>query len=157
MIGSEAPTSAVNARFSLPTPPHVMPFSLVTAAQPRPKYLRVLVADDDADMRLYLAGCLHGFGLAGLVITEATDGREALRLARALIPAFIISDLLMPGLDGVAFCQALRADPRTAAIPFLLISGVTRAPPPCANAFLEKPFDAAGLRVHVERLLPRPA
>ncbi|NBB87168.1 MAG: response regulator [Bacteroidetes bacterium] len=134
-----------------------MSSSLVTPAQPRPTSLRVLVADDDADMRLYLTGCLHGFGLSGLVITEATDGREALRLARVLKPAFIISDLLMPGLDGVAFCHALRADPRTAAIPFLLISGVTRAPPPCADGFLEKPFDAAGLRVHVERLLPRPA
>ena len=134
-----------------------MPASAVTDTQSRPETIQVLIVDDDADMRLYLTGCLHGFDLAGLVITEAADGREALRLARALVPAFIISDLLMPGLDGVAFCQALRADPRTAAIPFLLISGVTRAPPPCADAFLEKPFDAAGLRVHVERLLPHAA
>ena len=131
--------------------------SVSTEAQPRPETVRILVVDDDTDMRLYLTGCLNRFGLAGLTITEAADGQEALHLAHALVPALIVSDLLMPGLDGVALCRALKADPRTAAIPFLLISGETHALPSCADAFLEKPFDAAGLRAHVERLLPRPA
>ncbi len=117
----------------------------------------VLIADDDADMRLYLTGCLNGLGLPNLTISEAANGREALHLAHALVPALVVSDMLMVGLDGVALCRALKADPRTAAIPFLLISGETRAPLDCADAFLEKPFDAAGLRAHVERLLPRPA
>ncbi|MDX1418722.1 MAG: response regulator [Rubricoccaceae bacterium] len=117
--------------------------------------LTVLVADDDADMRLYVTGCLHGFGLAGLTTAEAAGGREALLVARALVPDLLISDVKMPGLDGQALCQALRADPATAGIPVLLISGETRAPPPCADGFLEKPFNATGLRAHVERLLAR--
>jgi CheY-like chemotaxis protein len=131
--------------------------SVLTESQPGPRPIQILIADDDADMRLYLTGCLNSFGLAGLTITEASDGQEALYLAHALVPALVVSDLLMPGLDGAALCRALKADPRTSAVPFLLISGETRAPPDCADAFLEKPFDAAGLRAHVERLLPRPA
>ncbi len=122
-------------------------------APPLPATLQILVADDDADMRLYLTGCLRGFGLAALTVTEAGNGRDALLLARTLTPDLIISDMLMPGLDGLALCRALKADAATAAIPFLLVSGETSGPPPCADGFLEKPFNAAGLRVHVDRLL----
>ena len=118
--------------------------------------LRILVADDDADMRLYLTGCLHGFGLVALTVTEAADGREALLLARALLPDLIICDVVMPGLDGFALCRALKADAETAAIPLLLVSGEAQTRPPCADGFLEKPFNAAGLRIHVERLLALP-
>ena len=119
-----------------------------------PVPLQILVADDDADMRLYLTGCLRGFGLGALTITEAVNGREALLLARTLAPALIICDLIMPGLDGLALCRALKADAAMAGIPFLLVSGETRAPPAdCADGFLEKPFNAAGLRAHVDRLL----
>lgn len=122
-----------------------------------PAPLQVLVVDDDADMRLYLTACLRGFGLPDLTVTEAVNGREALLLARALHPALIISDVVMPGLDGPALCDALKADAATAAIPFLLISGETRSPPRTADGFLAKPFNATGLRAHVERLLARPA
>jgi two-component system chemotaxis response regulator CheY len=123
---------------------------------PRRATLHILVADDDADMRLYLTACLRGFGLVALTVTEAADGREALILARSLSFDLIISDVVMPGLDGLAFCRALKADAATAAIPFLLVSGEARAPPPCADGFLAKPFNATGLRAHVERLLARP-
>jgi CheY-like chemotaxis protein len=114
----------------------------------------VLVADDDADMRLYVTGCLRSFGLGTLTITEAANGREALLLAHTLVPALIISDVVMPCLDGLALCRALKADVATAAIPFLLLSGETRAPPHCADGFLVKPFNAASLRVCVGRLIP---
>lgn len=124
-----------------------------TPPAPDAASLTVLVADDNADMRLYVAGCLRSFGIAGLTVAEAADGREALVLSRALMPDMIVSDVVMPGLDGEAFCRALKADPATAAIPVLLISGETRGPPACADAFLGKPFNATGLRAHVERLL----
>lgn len=133
--------------------------SISTAAMEAPPLrttLQILVADDDADMRLYLAGCLRGFGLAALTVTEVGNGRDALLLARTLAFDLIISDLVMPGLDGLAFCRALKADAATASIPFLLVSGETRGPPDCADGFLEKPFNAAGLQAHVERLLARP-
>jgi CheY-like chemotaxis protein len=113
--------------------------------------LTILVADDDADMRFYLTGCLRTMGLAHVL--EAADGREALHLARGLLPDLVISDVVMPGLDGVALCRALNADVGTRGIPVLLLSGETRAPPSDGDGFLAKPFNATQLRVEIERLL----
>ena len=114
----------------------------------------VLVADDDADMRLYVAGCLRTLGVA--VVVEAANGHEALHLARTLVPDLVISDVMMPRIDGHALSRALRADILTTAIPVLLISGETHSPPPHADGFLPKPFNAAGLGAEVERLLALP-
>ena len=110
----------------------------------------VLVADDDADMRAYICGSL----LEPVHAHEAADGAEALRLAHALLPDLVITDLRMPGLDGLALCAALHADAATAAIPVLLVSGETDAPRVCADGFLAKPFNASGLRAAVALLLP---
>ena len=118
---------------------------------PAPPHPSILVVDDDADMRLYLAGCLRA--LAGGVVRQAADGAEALRMARAEAPDLIVTDLVMPGLGGAALCAALRADARTAGVRVLLVSGETRGPPPCADAFLLKPFDAATLRAHARHAL----
>ncbi len=119
----------------------------------------VLIADDDDDMRLYVRSCLRSAGVGAVL--EAADGDEALRLAQAEGPDLVISDVVMPGLGGEALCRALRADPATAAIPLLLVSGAARpagarAPPTCADGFLAKPFNAARLRAAIARLPPRP-
>ncbi|MFW5973339.1 MAG: response regulator [Bacteroidota bacterium] len=113
--------------------------------------LTVLVVDDDQDMRLYLSGCLSVIGVSHVV--EAADGREALQLARALVPDLIISDVVMPGIDGVALRRALKANSETAAIPFLLISGESIASADGADGFIAKPFNATRLRAEVDRLL----
>ena len=113
-------------------------------------FVLILIADDDPDMRAYLTSCLT---TPERRIVAAADGREALRLARALRPALVVSDVVMPGLDGPALCHALRADLSLAATPLLLISGESRAPPACADGFLAKPFNAASLRLSVDRLL----
>jgi CheY-like chemotaxis protein len=118
--------------------------------------LTVLVADDDEDMRLYLKGCLQSLGAARVI--ETADGANALRVARAEAMDLVISDLLMPGLDGLSLCGALKADASTSAVPVLLISGEGDGLPhdTSADAFLAKPFNAAGLRSIIERLLARP-
>jgi len=115
----------------------------------------VLVADDDADMRLYIRGCLRS--RADIHIVEATDGDEAFALAQMLHPDLIVSDLVMPGLDGDALCQALKADGHTREIPFLLVSGEPRRPSFAVDGFLAKPFNAAGLRGTIDHLLGHPA
>ena len=120
--------------------------------------LRILVADDDADMRLYLRSCLRTLspsGYGSVRILEASDGREALHLARAFLPDLIVSDVVMPGLDGEALGDALKADAQTAAIPLLFISGEA-TPPRGRDGFLPKPFNAARLRTEVLRLLRAP-
>ena len=115
---------------------------------PRPQ---ILVVDDDADMRFYLAGCLRS--LAGGAVRQAADGAEALRMAQDEAPDLVVTDYALPGLSGAALCDALRADARTADVRVLVVSGETRAPPTCAQAFLLKPFDAATLRAHARHAL----
>ena len=116
---------------------------------------RVLVVDDDADMRLYLRGCLRAFGFQHVL--EAANGEDALRLAHEPGVALVVSDVVMPGLDGLALCRTLHADAATAAIPILLVSGEPRGPSDGADGFLAKPFNAASLRAAVERLFTPPA
>lgn len=110
---------------------------------------QVIVADDDAEMRAYIGHTLR----SRATVLEAASGDEVLRLAQSLTPDLIIADIQMPGLDGVSLCRALREDPRTRDVPFLLVSGESRAPPDCADGFLVKPFNAGGLRAHVDLLL----
>lgn len=81
---------------------------------------RVLVVEDDASAREALALLLRSNGLE---VTTAVDGQEAFdRLNAGFRPNLIVLDLMMPRLDGVAFCEALRRDPDLAAIPVIACS-----------------------------------
>ncbi|KMO70956.1 SpoIIE family protein phosphatase [Mycolicibacterium chlorophenolicum] len=114
--------------------------------------IRVLVADDNSDMRDYLTRLLRSDGYQ---VDAVTDGRQALDAIRADPPEMVISDVMMPGLDGLALVSALRADRRTAAVPVLLlsaragqeasISGLQAG----ADDYLVKPFAAAELLARV--------
>ncbi|BBY18208.1 histidine kinase [Mycolicibacterium litorale] len=107
---------------------------------------RVLIADDNADMRSYLTGLLHG---AGYEVTAVTDGHEALESVRADIPDLVVSDVMMPRLDGLGLVAALRTEPRTAALPVLLLSARAGQEASIeglqagADDYLVKPFAAA--------------
>ena len=70
----------------------------------------VLIADDDLDMRLYLRSCLESLGPRIARVIEAADGLTALRFARSGVVDVLISDVVMPGLDGRALCDAIRAE-----------------------------------------------
>lgn len=107
---------------------------------------RVLIADDNADMRAYVSGLLRG---AGYEVTEVTDGRRALESIRADPPDLVVSDVMMPGLDGLGLVTALRTEPRTAALPVLLLSARAGQEASIeglqagADDYLVKPFAAA--------------
>ena len=113
---------------------------------------RVLVADDNADMREYLARLLR---TAGYQVTAVTDGPAALDAVCASRPDLVLADVMMPGLDGLGLVGALRADPRTASVPVVLLSA--RAGEEAAAAGLEagaddylpKPFSAVELLARV--------
>lgn len=76
----------------------------------------VLVVDDRATNREVAREAL---GEGGFEVIEASDGREALRLAKAKRPDVVLTDLLMPGIDGYQFAQAMRNDPETTGIPLV--------------------------------------
>ncbi|HEY0936858.1 MAG TPA: SpoIIE family protein phosphatase [Trebonia sp.] len=109
---------------------------------------RVLVADDNADMREYLARLLR---TAGYQVTAVTDGQAALDAVRAETPDLVVSDVMMPRLDGLALVAALRADARTAAVPALLLSARAGQEASIeglragADDYLVKPFSAVEL------------
>jgi PAS domain S-box-containing protein len=114
----------------------------------RARPARVLVADDNADMREYLARLLRS---AGYRVTTVTDGQAALDAIRADAPDLVISDVMMPRLDGLGLVAALRADARTAAVPVLLLSARAGQEASIeglqagADDYLVKPFSAAEL------------
>lgn len=82
---------------------------------------RVLVVDDTAIQRKLAVLRLED---AGYEVLEAADGEAALRIARRERPDLVLSDVLMPGLDGFELCRALRADPGLAGTPVILASSV---------------------------------
>ncbi|MET8944695.1 SpoIIE family protein phosphatase [Streptomyces sp. NPDC004542] len=113
---------------------------------------RVLVADDNADMREYLTRILTG---AGYEVTTVTDGVEALHSARRATPDLVVSDVMMPRLDGLGLVARLRGDTRTASLPVLLLSARAGQEASIeglragADDYLVKPFAAAELLARV--------
>ncbi|WP_328470824.1 SpoIIE family protein phosphatase [Actinoplanes sp. NBC_00393] len=120
--------------------------------QPADGAAAVLVADDNADMRDYLTRLLRA---AGHDVTAVSDGQAALEAARHDVPDVIVSDVMMPRLDGLQLVAALRADPRTAGTPVLLLSARAGQEASIegleagADDYLFKPFSAAELLARV--------
>lgn len=84
--------------------------------------MRILIVEDEANIRDNVVRILR---MEGFEVLEAEDGRIGLDVARAHQPELILSDIMMPGLDGYELLEALRADPRTVAIPFIFLSART--------------------------------
>jgi signal transduction histidine kinase len=115
----------------------------------------VLVVEDDADVRRYLR-----FALAGRFrVLSAADGVEGLAAVLASAPDAVVSDVMIPGIDGIELCRRLREDPRGRGVPVLLITA--RAEPETrllglragANDYVLKPFSTRELVTRLENLL----
>ena len=122
------------------------------AGQARP---RLLVADDNADMREYLTRLLS----PGYALQVVTDGSAALAAARERPPDLVITDVMMPDLDGFALIAALRAEPGTAGVPVIVLSAragqdaVVEGLAAGADDYLVKPFSATELQARVRSTL----
>ena len=115
----------------------------------------ILVVDDNADIREYIAS---NFEPEAQVI-QAANGKEGYEMALKYIPDIVISDLLMPEMNGDAFCKKMKKDERASHIPFILLTAVTskdvekdtlRAG---ADDYITKPFDIHILKLKVDNLL----
>ncbi|MDQ1660880.1 MAG: hypothetical protein QOJ68_860 [Blastococcus sp.] len=112
---------------------------------------RVLVADDNADMREYLLRLLE----PRYDVAAVGDGRAAFEAALSDPPDLLVSDVMMPGMDGMDLLAALRADPRTARIPVVLLSAragqqaAVEGLAAGADDYLVKPFSAEELLARV--------
>lgn len=117
----------------------------------------ILLVDDEPELLRALSVRL---GAAGFACRTAANGREALERIRQAHPDLIISDLLMPDVDGYSLCRQLQADPGTALIPVIILTAVPSRSielhdEPLAGSprIMHKPFDSAILLAAVQGLL----
>ncbi|UBF29656.1 PAS domain S-box protein [Kovacikia minuta CCNUW1] len=116
---------------------------------------RILLADDNADMRHYVRRLLH----QQYEVEVVSDGVAALAAIRQQMPDLVLTDVMMPRLDGFGLLQALRANPDTHQIPIMLLSArageESRLEGLAAGAddYLIKPFSARELLARVEATL----
>jgi DNA-binding response OmpR family regulator len=119
---------------------------------------RILVVDDDAFIRRPLELFLREEGFQPSV---AVDGEECLRRVALEVPDLIILDVMMPGRDGFSVCGALKADPRLAEVPVILLSARgmqhdrQRGIDLGADDFVTKPYSPSDLLRRVRHLLSR--
>jgi two-component system response regulator MprA len=124
----------------------------VTAAQAKGKAV-ILVVDRDPHIRELEA---HFLNEAGFTVEFAADGEAALAHARANLPDIVVTEVLVPGLDGLMLCRQLKADPVTRGISVLVFSILAagmRAREAGADAFLLKPLSDRLLVTTVRALL----
>jgi two-component system chemotaxis response regulator CheY len=122
----------------------------------------VLVVDDSPTIRGF---CRLALRPLSIEIAEAAEGAQALEVVRRAPPSLIIVDVNMPGMDGISFVRALRADGDAAvrAVPVLLLTGDrdatmrARGLEAGANEFVEKPIKPPALQQTVRRYLGEPA
>jgi DNA-binding response OmpR family regulator len=118
--------------------------------------VKVLVVEDDRDYRLIIEEYLKP---AGMEVRAAKNGEEALEILKTYSPDIALVDWMMPRLDGEAFCRALRADPRHARLPILMVTVKKEAEEQAealhfgADGFINKPFKPEELRSRIQALL----
>nr|MDQ2769926.1 response regulator [Bacteroidota bacterium] len=116
----------------------------------------VLIIEDNADVREFIRATLAP---AGYRLLLAEDGAAGVVLARAEVPDLVVTDLMMPGLNGYEVCAALKTDPATSHVPVVLLTARSGDEAKLegletgADAFLAKPFNPRELRAQVRNLL----
>ena len=115
----------------------------------------VLIVDDNADMRAYLRTLL----LDRYYVIEAADGQSGLRLAVESVPDIVVSDVMMPVMDGLTFCSRLKQHEATSHIPVILLTARSSEQQHIeglqtgADIYMTKPFSADLLLANIASLL----
>jgi CheY-like chemotaxis protein len=113
----------------------------VVIALVRISLFKILVVDDEPDLRFLLR---RVFEQAGHVVTDAGHGEAALEVVRGSAPDLVVTDMMMPVMDGAELIRRLRADPATAQIPILAVTGDAQLAGD-ADAVLSKPWKSQQL------------
>ena len=115
----------------------------------------VLIIDDNIDIRTYLRSALS----EKYNVSEAADGKVGLELARKIVPDIVLSDIMMPVMDGLAFCQQLKTDKAISHIPVILLTARSLDEQRAegyehgADAYLSKPFSLRLLLSRIDNLI----
>ncbi|MEX0332568.1 MAG: LytR/AlgR family response regulator transcription factor [Puniceicoccaceae bacterium] len=118
----------------------------------------ILILEDDENVRLPVVDLLE---TAGYTVESANDGKEGLKLAKKIKPDLIVSDVMMPELDGHGVFDALQKDPETAVIPFIFLTAKTDPDDireglgAGADDYITKPFEPEDLLGSIEQRLEK--
>ena len=117
---------------------------------------KILVADDDLEILALVARHLSALPAE---VVEASDGEEALRLARREKPDLVVLDVMMPGMSGWEVCRAVREDESLEGTGVIMLTGIGErlnemtSPLYGADGFLDKPFELDDLSTKVREVL----
>lgn len=115
----------------------------------------LLIVEDNAEVRKYIINILKEY----YRMIEASNGEDGLRVSLEQIPDLIISDIMMPKIDGFQLCRKLKADTRTSHIPLILLTAKTTIHDKLegletgADDYIMKPFESAELKARIKNLL----
>ena len=115
----------------------------------------VLVIDDNADIRSYIHSLLQN----EYTVLEASDGMSGIRKAMKYVPDIIISDIMMPGIDGVECCRRLKGEVQTCHIPVILLTACSldeqriQGYDGGADSYISKPFNSQLLLARIRNLI----
>jgi two-component system, OmpR family, phosphate regulon response regulator PhoB len=118
----------------------------------------VLIIEDEQDI---LNLIVHHLQKAGYKTATARDGLSGLDKARDLLPALVVLDLMLPGMEGTEICKRLKADPKTAHLPILMLTAKAEEVDRIlglelgADDYVTKPFSPRELSLRVKKLIER--
>ena len=116
---------------------------------------KILIADDESSVRSFLRRILRG----KYIVSEASDGEEAVDMAQREKPDVILMDIMMPKLDGVGACNIIKSDLGTRAIPVIMVTARWQpldqeyAQDMGADGYIVKPFDTRELMDKINECL----
>jgi signal transduction histidine kinase/DNA-binding response OmpR family regulator/ligand-binding sensor domain-containing protein len=127
-----------------------------TVAEPEEKreQQRILVVEDDEDLRTFICTTLE----EDYTVLEAENGREAWETAQTTLPDFVVSDIMMPEMDGIELLQRLKEDFRTSHIPVILLTAKTTIESKLegltcgADDYITKPFNMPYFKARIQNL-----
>ena len=117
---------------------------------------KILIADDEPNIRLLVSGMLG----KDYIVLKASDGEEAIRVARSEQPDLVLMDIMMPKVDGYTACHAIKTDQVTKATPVVMLTGVGHelnkklSQEMGADGYITKPFNSGDLMKAVNQILP---
>ncbi|MDH2431247.1 histidine kinase [Pokkaliibacter plantistimulans] len=123
------------------------------------KNMKILIVDDFSTMRRIIKNLLRDLGFTNTV--EADDGSTALPILKSGNIDFLVTDWNMPGMSGIDLLKAVRADPKLARLPVLMVTAeakreqIIAAAQAGVNGYVVKPFTAAVLKEKIEKIFER--
>ena len=141
------------SKASMPSATSPQDYSISTASPQQDT--TVLIVDDNADIRAYLRSILQD----RYQVNEAADGQQGLALANEIVPDLIVSDVMMPVMNGLEFCQRVKSGTATSHIPVILLTARALSQHQIegyesgADAYITKPFSAEVLLARIDNLL----